>query len=1011
MSRTRRSLPISRCLLLAFSLAAGSVVAVETNGALAADAPPVEVVFGAVADARVLASSPGANYGGISRLDVDSPGEESYVRFGVSGVTGSVVSATLRLFVRNGSSDGPSLYETGGGWSESGITWNNRPAAVGGALADVGVAPADTWVEFDLTGHVAGDGVYDFVLRPDSSDGVRFNSREKSPSPELVLVVGGGSGNLPPVAVDDVVSTVEGVGVTVDVAANDGDPDGGLDLGSVSTGCGGCVVPEHGSLVNNGDGTFGYTPVSGFVGGDGFVYEICDTLGACDTAAVTITVNSGNLPPVAVDDVVSTVEGVGVTVDVAANDGDPDGGLDLGSVSTGCGGCVVPEHGSLVNNGDGTFGYTPVSGFVGGDGFVYEICDTLGACDTAAVTITVNSGNLPPVAVDDVVSTVEGVGVTVDVAANDGDPDGGLDLGSVSTGCGGCVVPEHGSLVNNGDGTFGYTPVSGFVGGDGFVYEICDTLGACDTAAVTITVNSAGGEVVFGAVADARVLASSPGANYGGISRLDVDSPGEESYVRFGVSGVTGSVVSATLRLFVRNGSSDGPSLYETGGGWSESGITWNNRPAAVGGALADVGVAPADTWVEFDLTGHVAGDGVYDFVLRPDSSDGVRFNSREKSPSPELVLVVGGGSGNLPPVAVDDVVSTVEGVGVTVDVAANDGDPDGGLDLGSVSTGCGGCVVPEHGSLVNNGDGTFGYTPVSGFVGGDGFVYEICDTLGACDTAAVTITVNSADAVTFVGAGDIADCSRTSDEATAQLLDTIPGTVFTVGDNVYPNGSANVFNDCYEPTWGRHKDRTHPSVGDNEYDSTDAAPYFDYFGAAAGDPTKGYYSYEVGNWHIISLNSNCSEIGGCEPDSAQGLWLQADLDAHPNACILAIHHEPLFSSKGGDGDLIDFWEPLYAAGADIVISGHRHNYERFAQQDPSGSADPGRGIRQFVVGTGGSGLSSFDGGVAANSEVRNDSAHGVLKLTLRPTSYDWEFVPVSGASFTDSGSASCVAP
>jgi hypothetical protein len=263
-----------------------------------------------------------------------------------------------------------------------------------------------------------------------------------------------------------------------------------------------------------------------------------------------------------------------------------------------------------------------------------------------------------------------------------------------------------------------------------------------------------------------------------------------------------------------------------------------------------------------------------------------------------------------------------------------------------------------------------------------------------------------------FVGAGDIADCGRSSDEATAQLLDSIPGTVFTLGDNANPDGSTANYNDCYQPTWGRHKARTHPATGDNDYNTPDALPYFSYFGAAAGDPNKGYYSYDLAGWHIITLNSNCSEIGGCGLTSPQGLWLQADLAAHPGACILAIDHKPLFSSKGGSSSLRYFWQLLYAAGADIVLSGHRHNYERFAKQDPTGEPAE-RGIRQFVVGTGGDSLSRFDTGIAANSEVRNDTTHGVLKLTLHPTSYDWEFVPIVGQTFKDSGSAdcNCVAP
>jgi hypothetical protein len=264
---------------------------------------------------------------------------------------------------------------------------------------------------------------------------------------------------------------------------------------------------------------------------------------------------------------------------------------------------------------------------------------------------------------------------------------------------------------------------------------------------------------------------------------------------------------------------------------------------------------------------------------------------------------------------------------------------------------------------------------------------------------------------VVFVGAGDISDCSSAADEQTAQLLDNIPGTVFTVGDNAYPNGTITEYNNCYGPTWGRHKARTRPALGDNEYNSSSsAAGYFQYFGAAGGNPGEGYYSYDLSNWHIVVLNSNCSNVGGCDANSAQGQWLQADLAAHPSMCTLAIFHEPLFSSSGIDSDMRNFWEPLYAAGAEIVLSGHRHNYERFAPQNPNGVAEPNRGIRQFVVGMGGRSHSSF-GSTMANSEVRNSTAYGVLKLTLHPTSYDWQFIPIAGQTFTDSGSASCVTP
>ena len=280
--------------------------------------------------------------------------------------------------------------------------------------------------------------------------------------------------------------------------------------------------------------------------------------------------------------------------------------------------------------------------------------------------------------------------------------------------------------------------------------------------------------------------------------------------------------------------------------------------------------------------------------------------------------------------------------------------------------------------------------------------------TPGPSPTATVTSTPSSG-SVVFVGAGDISTCSNNHDEETAQLIDNIPGTVFTVGDNVYESGTSAEFNNCYDPTWGRFKNRTYPTVGNHEYSTAGASGYFNYFGAAAGDPTKGYYSFDLGGWHIIVLNSECAQVGGCNASSPQGQWLQADLAANPRACTLAIMHRPFFSSTSRSLSMESFWTQLYQAGADIVLAGHQHNYERFAPQNPQGVADP-NGIREFVVGMGGRSLFNF-AGIAPNSEVRDNTTYGVLKLTLHPTSYDWEFVPVAGQTFTDSGSAFCVTP
>jgi acid phosphatase type 7 len=260
-----------------------------------------------------------------------------------------------------------------------------------------------------------------------------------------------------------------------------------------------------------------------------------------------------------------------------------------------------------------------------------------------------------------------------------------------------------------------------------------------------------------------------------------------------------------------------------------------------------------------------------------------------------------------------------------------------------------------------------------------------------------------------IVAAGDIADCPSDGDEATARLVVGIEGTVLTLGDNAYEDGTAQDFTECYEPSWGQFKERTRPAPGNHEYETEGASAYFDYFGEAAGQPGKGYYSYELGRWHIVALNSNCEEVG-CTASSPQVKWLEADLAKDAKTCTLAYFHYPLFSSgeyRPGIHEVKPLWEALYAADVDVVLNGHDHNYQRFAPQDPNGNADPQRGIREFVVGTGGRSHYTILGPIA-NSEVYNDDTYGVLKLTLRPESYEWRFLPVEGETFTDSGSARC---
>ncbi len=259
--------------------------------------------------------------------------------------------------------------------------------------------------------------------------------------------------------------------------------------------------------------------------------------------------------------------------------------------------------------------------------------------------------------------------------------------------------------------------------------------------------------------------------------------------------------------------------------------------------------------------------------------------------------------------------------------------------------------------------------------------------------------------ATVLLAVGDIGSCDTSGHEAVADLAARLPGTIALLGDIVYPDGSPVDFADCFDPAWGSLRARIRPAPGNHEYQTTDASGYFSYFGAAAGTPGEGWYSYNLGAWHVIALNSNCDFVGGCDAGSPQFAWLEADLAAsgaaRPAACTLAYWHHPRYASgRHGDDDRTDaLWNALAAAGTDLVLTAHDHDYERLAPVD---------GIRSFVVGTGGRSLYELTRSIGPHTELRVNDSYGLLMLTLGEDAYEWRFVSAPGSSLVDLGSGQC---
>lgn len=313
-------------------------------------------------------------------------------------------------------------------------------------------------------------------------------------------------------------------------------------------------------------------------------------------------------------------------------------------------------------------------------------------------------------------------------------------------------------------------------------------------------------------------------------------------------------------------------------------------------------------------------------------------------------------------------------------------------------------------------GDGTTGSgpTPMHEYAAGGSYqvTLRVRDALGIeSDAAATTAVAAAGSEVILAAAGNIASCGTDYDAATAALLDGLDGWIAALGDNAFPDGTLQNYQQCYAPTWGRHLARTFAVMGNHEYQTGSAAGAFDYFGDRAGPRDLGYYSFELGDWHVIVLNDNDSHVSFA-PGSPQDQWLVADLAATTRRCVLAMWHQPLFTSSNDSGSTLrpsrqTLWRRLYDAGADLVLNAQEHHYERMAPMAPDGTPDAAWGIRQFNVGTGGESVALPTVAIHPQSEVRA-AEFGVLTLALASGGYAWEFLPVPGGTFADTGLATC---
>jgi len=737
---------------------------------------PVVLNVSPVADAHVRSSNPSSNYGGLSRLIVQTNNTtyRSYLRFVVSGVGVNVRAARLRLFANDGGPDAGGVYSvannyqgTATPWTETGITWTNAPLMGPTPIAAVGLIGNNVWVEWDVSAAITGNGTYCFGIRNASTDPVEYSSRETSRQPQLVIETD--LPNSPPLAVDDAYTTAEDNGLTVaspGVLANDSDDP--RDVLTVTL----LTAPSAGAVTLSSNGAFVYTPSVNFHGGVSFTYRVQDQRGGSDTGAVSIVVSAVNDAPVANDDAYSVAEDGTLSAaapGVLANDSDVEGQALTTTLLT------PPAQGSLVLAAGGGFTYTPPANFHGSASFVYQASDGAGGTGTGTVTITVSAVNDAPVARADSFTVAEDD--ELDVAApgllgNDTDVDGDPLRAALIQNA------SHGALMLNINGSFTYTPAMNYTGGDAFTYRLTDGKGGMDSMTVLLRVNPVNDPPVATNEAYSTAEDESLQVALPGVLTNDTDVDGDVLSATLSTAPAHGNVVLAANGSFTYlpaanfTGMDSFQYMASDGRGGGDSGTVTlqvtpvQDAPVAVADArttaedtplmVAAPGVLANDTDVDGDaLTAALASgpshgtlalqaNGAFDYTPAAgwNGVDSFIYSASDgKGGSDPATVTITVSADNDAPIAVDDGYATNEDTQRSVaapGALANDTDADGDVLTAALTTG------PTHGVVVLQANGAFDYTPAPGWSGTDTFTYTVADGNGGSDQATVTIAVSA---------------------------------------------------------------------------------------------------------------------------------------------------------------------------------------------------------------------------------------------------------------------------